>query len=228
MPGGAATPIQAISSETGVQVPVAAHSAAHAVWGEAEDKQKREVSAMKWFGFLFMIILAGASTIQAQDTPSGKTLAATMAVYAFPKAAQAAAQQSQDEAECYEWATGNVGYDVFELRKQSLQQEEETEQAKAEAQQAGRGSGLRGALRGAAAGAVIGEIADDDAGKGAAIGAGAGALKGRRKARKGKEQAVQHAEQQGQARQQATQEQMENFKKAFSVCLEAKEYLVKY
>ena len=36
------------------------------------------------------------------------------------------------------------------------------------------------------------------------------------------------AEQQGQAKQQATAGQIENFKKAFSVCLEAKDYLVKY
>ena len=30
------------------------------------------------------------------------------------------------------------------------------------------------------------------------------------------------------ARQQATAEQLENFKKAFSVCLEGKNYMVKY
>ena len=183
---------------------------------------------MKWFGFLFVIILAGAASVHAQESPSGKTLAAAMDVYAFPKAAQTAAQQSQDEAECYEWATGNVGYDPFELRKQSAQQAEETEQARTDAQQARRGSGVRGALLGAAAGAVIGEIADDDAGKGAAIGAGAGALSGRRMAKRAERQAVQEAEQQGQAKQEATQVQIENFKKAFSVCLEAKEYLVKY
>jgi hypothetical protein len=33
---------------------------------------------------------------------------------------------------------------------------------------------------------------------------------------------------QGQGQQQATAEQMDNFKKAFSVCLEAKGCLVKY
>ena len=39
---------------------------------------------------------------------------------------------------------------------------------------------------------------------------------------------MEQAEQQGEAKQQATEEQIGNFKKAFSVCLEAKGYLVKY
>ena len=34
--------------------------------------------------------------------------------------------------------------------------------------------------------------------------------------------------QQSAAAQQATAQQLENFKKAFSVCLEAKKYMVKY
>ena len=40
----------------------------------------------------------------------------------------------------------------------------------------------------------------------------------------------QEADQQSQdeAMQEATAEQLDNFKKAFSVCLEAKDYMVKY
>lgn len=41
-------------------------------------------------------------------------------------------------------------------------------------------------------------------------------------------EAQQHAAQEGQAQQQEIQHQVENFKKAFSACLEAKDYLVKY
>ena len=82
--------------------------------------------------------------------------------------------------------------------------------------------------RGAAAGAIIGEIADDDASQGAAYGAAAGAIRGRRQARRAKEEAVHQAEAQGEAQQAATEEQIGNFKKAFSVCLEAKDYMVKY
>jgi hypothetical protein len=43
-----------------------------------------------------------------------------------------------------------------------------------------------------------------------------------------KEEASQEVEQQNQQTQQATAEQQQNFKKAFSVCLEAKNYMVKY
>ena len=182
---------------------------------------------MNWLIILILLVISVTSNVQAQDNPSNKTLSSTMEVYVFPKTGQTAAQQSQDEAACYEWAVGQVGHDPFELSKQAAQQKEETEQAKAKAQQAGQGAGVRGAAGGAAVGAMIGQIADDDPGKGAAIGAGVGAVAGRRKARRAQQQATQQAEQQGQAHQEATQQQIDNFKKAFGVCLEAKEYLVK-
>ena len=41
-------------------------------------------------------------------------------------------------------------------------------------------------------------------------------------------EAQQQAATQAEQREQATSEQMANFKKAFSVCLEAKNYMVKY
>jgi hypothetical protein len=43
-----------------------------------------------------------------------------------------------------------------------------------------------------------------------------------------KADASEQVEQQNQQAQQATAEQIENFKKAFSVCLEAKNYMVRY
>lgn len=168
------------------------------------------------------------SAANAQSAPSGKTLASTMDIYVFPKESQAADQQSRDEASCYEWAVGNSGSDPFELQKQKVAQAEQTEEAVAAAKQSGQGAGARGAVRGAVAGAVIGEIVDDDASDGAAIGAAAGAIRSRRRARTARAEATKAAEQEGQAKQQATAVQIENFKKAFSVCLEAKDYLVKY
>ncbi len=180
---------------------------------------------MKNYAILLVLCLAAISTAYAQG---GSTLASTMEVYVFPQEGQPGDQQSKDEAACYEWAASNTGSDPFELQKQSVAQEEQTEQAVAAAEQTGRGAGARGAVRGAAAGAIIGEIADDDASEGAKYGAAAGAIRGRRQARAAKEQATEQAEQQGEAKQQATEEQIGNFKKAFSVCLEAKEYLVKY
>jgi len=180
---------------------------------------------MKNISTIVVLCLAVASATYAQG---GQTLASTMEVYVFPEEGQEADQQSQDEAACYDWAVSNSGADPFELTKQSEAQAEQTEQEVAAAQQTGQGAGVRGAARGAAAGAIIGEIVDDDASKGAAYGAAAGAVRGRRQARAAKEQATEQAVAQGEAKQEATEEQIGNFKKAFSVCLEAKEYMVKY
>jgi hypothetical protein len=159
--------------------------------------------------------------------PSGqKTLAATMNVYVFPTAGQKAEQQSKDEAECYAWAVQNTGTDPFELQKQAQQQQQQAAAAKQQAGQAGAGAGAQGAVKGAATGALIGAIAGD-AGQGAAIGAGAGLIAGRARRRGAKEHAEQQVAQQEQQGQQNIQQQSENFKKAFSVCLEAKKYMVK-
>ena len=113
------------------------------------------------------LLVAGNVYAQTQP-PSGKTLAATMNVYAFPQAGQGADKQSKDESECYAWATMNTGSDPFALSKQQAQQQQQTQQQ------------------------------------------------------------VQQAQQSGAQKQQATAQQIDNFKKAFSVCLEGKQYLVKY
>lgn len=168
------------------------------------------------------------SAFAQTQPPSGKTLAATMNIYAFPTKGQSPETQSTDEAACYDYAAKSVGTDPFALQKQSEAQAQQTEAAKQQAAQVGKGAGAKGAVGGAAAGALIGEIASDDAGEGAAIGAAAGVVAGRRKARRAQEQATQQVEASGQQAQQATAAQMDNFKKAFSVCLEAKGYMVKY
>jgi hypothetical protein len=172
--------------------------------------------------------LTVAQTEQVAAPTGQKTLAATMNVYVFPTQGQDAEQQSKHEAECYAWAVQNTGNDPFDLAKKAEQQKQQAEREKEQAKNVGAGAGARGAVRGAAAGALIGEIVDDDAGEGAAYGAAAGAIRGRRRARAAQRDAKEQAERREQKAQQATQEQIENFKKAFSVCLEAKDYLVKY
>jgi hypothetical protein len=181
-----------------------------------EVTMKRLIAA---FGMLFLPVLALAQ---------GQTLGATMDVYVFPASGQEASQQSMDEAECYEWATANTGTDPFDLSKQAQADEAQAEQEMAAAENAGQGAGARGAVRGAAAGALIGEIANDDASEGAAWGAAAGAVRGRRSARRAQHEAQAQASAQAEEREAATEQQLENFKKAFSVCLEAKDYMVKY
>jgi hypothetical protein len=170
-------------------------------------------------GVMALPIMAGAQT---------QSLGSTMDVYVFPAEGQDSSQQSKDEAACYEWAVGNTGTDPFDLAKQEQADEQQAQADQQAAQQAGQGSGARGAVRGAAAGALIGEITNDDASEGAAWGAAAGAVRGRRQGKQAQQQAQQQAAAQAENREEATEEQLTNFKNAFSVCLEAKEYMVKY
>lgn len=176
--------------------------------------------------FLACVVLAFPFGSLAQS--QSQTLASTMDVYVFPAKGQESALQSQDEAACYEWAVGNTGSDPFALAKQEDANQQQAQAEQQAAEQTGQGSGARGAVRGAAAGALIGEIANDDASKGAAYGAAAGAIRGRRKGAEAQQQAEAQASSQAEQREEATDEQLANFKKAFGVCLEAKEYMVKY
>lgn len=179
-----------------------------------------------------LIVVATPFIALAQVDPASsgqKTLAATMNIYAFPTKGQAAAQQSEDEAACYTYGVQQTGVDPFQLQKQAQAQQQQTAAAKQQAQQAGQGAAAAGAVKGAAAGALIGSVAHGaTSGQGAAYGAAAGLIVGHRRKEEAQKQATQQAEQQGQQAQAATQEQSDNFKKAFSVCLEAKSYMVKY
>jgi len=175
------------------------------------------------------LLLAPLARAQDVEASSGqKTLASTIDVYAFPKEGQSAEQQSKDEASCYDWAVSNTGNDPFDLAKRAEAQLQGAAAAQQEVAQAGKGAGAKGALLGAAGGALIGEIASDDAGTGAAIGAGVGLIAARRARRRAQHQASQQIETQTAATQAATSADIEGFKKAFSVCLEAKNYLVKF
>jgi hypothetical protein len=181
-----------------------------------------------------MKILLAAVTALLMSTAAGAqeqsptTLASTMEVYVFPTEGQDAGQQSMDEATCYDWAAANTGNDPFNLAKESESNEELAAAEMEAADSAGQGSGARTAVRGAAAGALVAEVSGGDTSEGAAIGAAAGVIRGRRQGRAAHEQATEQAEVQAEAREEATEDDLVNFKNAFSVCLEAKEYMVKY
>jgi hypothetical protein len=181
---------------------------------------------------IFTVILvfasAGAPMAQTAPVPAPKSLAATIDVYVFPTEGQTPEQQSTDEATCYSWAVENTGSDPFDLQKQAQGQQEQAQKARQEIAGSGQGAGMKGAVGGAAAGALIGEIASDDAGKGAAYGAAVGAVAARRGTKRAKGEASHEVEQQSQQAQQATAEQVENFKKAFAVCLEGNKYMVRF
>ena len=180
---------------------------------------------------VLVLAISTASWTAAQSTvqdPAGRTLAATMNVHVFPADGQSSEQQSRDEAECYNWAVNNTGNDPFELSRQAQQQQQQADQARQQARKAGEGAGAAGAIGGAAAGALIGEIVSSDPGRGAAWGAGIGLVGGRRARRRAQAEATEQVERQAGRQQQATQEQIQGFKKSFAVCLEAKNYMVRF
>jgi hypothetical protein len=187
------------------------------------------MTSIKTFITVLAVILAigGIAEAQSENAQSQKTIAQSMDVYVFPTKGQDAAQQSQDEATCYGWAVDQTGLDAFNLQKQAQQQQQQAGYAKQQAAQAGQGAGARGAAGGAAAGALIGSLSAD-AGKGAAIGAAVGGLAGRSARRQAQAEASRQVEQSAAKQQAATAEQMENFKNAFAVCLEAADYMVRF
>ncbi|MEZ5557684.1 MAG: hypothetical protein R3E86_03965 [Pseudomonadales bacterium] len=182
------------------------------------------------FGTLRPLVLCGwvMLTLSASAQESQKSLASTLEVYAFPADGQSQEQQSRDEAACYQWAVSNVGADPFTAAKDVNAAQAEAARGQELAAQAGRGAGARGALGGAAAGAVIGQVADDEPGSGAAYGAAAGAVIARRRAARAEQQAAQEGQRQVEKTMAASEAQVDSFRKAFTVCLEAKQYLVRY
>ena len=182
----------------------------------------------RFIGILVLTALPFSSGI-AQET--GKTLAATLDVFVFPTEGQAADQQSKDEAECYSWAADRTGTDPFELDRQAREQMAASDQAMAQAQSAGQGSTGRGAATGAVAGGVIGGIfgkGRKSGLKGAAAGAATGALIGSSSRRKAQAGATEQVASQSANAQAATQAQLDDFRTAFTTCLEAKDYIAKF
>jgi len=173
------------------------------------------------------ILWLAAGAAAAQESPpapqpaAGPSPAASVGLIAYPAKGQAAAQQSTDETECYEWSKAQTGYDPKNPPK--------VEVAAAEPESKGpSGERVKGAVRGAAAGAVIGEVADNDAGKGAEIGAAAGVVAGGHRTRKARRDEKAKAEEQAKADAKATsQSQADAFKRGLSACLESRGYTIR-
>lgn len=150
--------------------------------------------------------------LNAQES-SGDAVAKKVGVYVFPANGQDEATQDKDESDCYAWAVKQAGYDPINPTTVQADQVDTSPD----------GTAVKQAAGGAAAGAAIGAICGD-AGKGAAVGAVAGGLHGMR-AKQQKDQQEQQAANQQAAQQNQTM--VNNFKKAFTACLEGKGYTVK-
>jgi hypothetical protein len=162
-----------------------------------------------------LVAIAGQVDAQAPAPPPSNngltTPAQSVGLYVFPQKNQTAEIQQQDEVSCYGAAKTASGVDPAHPQVATVQAPQSS------------GGGVRGAAGGAAGGAAIGAIAGD-AGKGAAIGAVVGGVRGSRQQKHADAQAQQQAAEQTAA---AQQQQISNFKRAMTACLEAHNYSVK-
>ena len=153
---------------------------------------------------LFLLTLGGLNA---------QSISSSLGLYVFPSNNQDAATQEADETACFKWAKQQSGYDPMNP----------TVYQGAEVDRSADGSAVKGAAVGAAGGAAIGAIAGD-AGKGAAIGAVVGGVRRHRGKRVGDEMEQQAN---NQAASAATQAGAADYNKAFSACMEGKDYTVK-
>jgi len=191
------------------------------------------IKTLSAIGFLFAV---GALAAQEPATaappaadgscPAGYTCATLpsratqMGLYVFPSAGQTKGVQLSEEQQCYDWAQQQSGIDPTKVTANT---DSAAKASGDKAASATQGAAVGGAAKGAAAGALIGAAAGD-AGKGAAIGAAAGAVGGRRAKKRVEGQAAQQGANQAVA---VANDQIVQFKKAMTACLEGKGYTVK-
>ena len=135
----------------------------------------------------------------------------------YPKNNQSSEQMEKDKFECYSWAKNQTGFDPMQP-------------ATATSAPPQKGASQGGVVRGAAGGALVGTAAGaiaGNTGKGAAIGAASGALIGGM--RKNSQRRQQQKAEQDWANQQVTQYQARRneYNRAYSACLEGRDYTVK-
>jgi len=174
----------------------------------------RQESFLKWVGAsVIAAALALGSAWAQQAAPAQKTMSQSLGLVVFPAKGHNAQAQSKDEGDCYTWAKQQTNYDPVAPPPAPT----------AAPVEAKKGGAVKGAAKGAAAGAAIGAIAGDT-GTGAGVGAAAGAMKGRKTQKEANAQAEQKSQEQAKA---AGQAQTDQYKKAFSACMEGKGYTVK-
>ncbi len=168
---------------------------------------------MKTIYSIIIVSIILFTSFKTESTQQDSSIGSGLGLFIFPSNDQSNEQQEADEFACYKWAKEQTGVDPInppEIKAEEVDRSVD-------------GTAVRGAAGGAAAGAAIGAIAGD-AGKGAAIGAVVGGLRGRRSKVAGDEMEQQQNNQEAAAQEKAM---MDNFKKAFSACMEGKGYTVK-
>ena len=131
----------------------------------------------------------------------------------FPNGDQTPEQQEQDKFACYSWAKDQSDFDPMAPP---------TATEPPPQQQAKKGGVGRGLVRGAAIGGIVGD-SSENARRGAAAGAVIGGM--RRQDQKRKEE--QERQQWEQEQQRIYAENRDRYNRAYSACLEGKNYTVR-
>lgn len=163
--------------------------------------------------FILGFVLLGGSFIGfSQEKTTEEGISKKLGFYIMPNDGQDEATMKKDEEACFKWALEESGYDP-----------NNPPVIVADTVQSTRGAGVKGAAKGAAVGAGVGSISGD-AGDGAAYGAIVGGVRARRGAKK---QAQQQQAANNQAAEDKKKSLLEDYKKAYSLCLESKGYSLK-
>ena len=168
---------------------------------------------MKTAGVLTAIagcLLSGSASAQQAS------LAGSLGLFIYPSGGQAAEQQRTDETECYDWARQTTGINP--------QSPPSAQQPAVAAQEDTGAAAARGAMGGAARAVLLANATDNDWEEAAALGVVFGGRRGGNSARQRNAQAQKEA---SAAQQQASQQEVQQFKNAFSACIEGRNYTIK-
>ena len=169
------------------------------------------MTTLKACSLLALALAAVLPAIGQQQNPTPvKGMASTVGLYVYPQKNQKATQQLTDEQECYNNAKTQTGFNP----------DATTTGTPAAAQSSPKGNGAgKGAAQGAA---ISGAVGGDPA-----VGAARGAAIARARAHKKEKEQDQQTQQKADATKQQGQQNMDNFKRSVSACLDARGYSVR-
>ncbi len=180
--------------------------------------------------FLLPALMLGTAGV-SQSAQSAKQL------YIYPNKGQSEERQAKDRYECYQWAVKNTGVDPNALEAPTGLAQVRV----AVPENPKQGAGAKGTIIGGATGAVIGSLDDghgrrhhDHTAQGFIIGAMVGSIIGSSVERKGateareaaRAEAREEAQKNAEARAQY-ENAIDSYGRAFSACMEAREYTVR-
>lgn len=153
------------------------------------------------------------------------TASASQTLFVYPAGGQSDAQLAKDRYQCYRWAVDQTGVDPNQLQPPKA--------GPTVVRNENYGAGNKGTWWGTLAGAAIGNAVDGNTGgtvHGAILGATIGSMIGSEKERQGEADARYKAQKVAQQATQAKytyQEKMRDYNRAFSACMEARNYTVR-